>query len=313
MLRHIIRRLLLAIPTLLVVVTIIFLVVRVIPGNPAVAALGEYASQDAVHKLEQQLGLDKPKWVQYVDYMNALAHGDLGKSMINRRPAWNQISFVLPYTLELTAAAILIALILGIPTGVLTAVKRNTWVDYAGRVFSLAGLSAPSFYVGLLFIYFFAARLGWFPAIGAGDFHHIGKNLQTLVLPAITLGLIETAYIARMTRSVMLGVLSEDYVRTARAKGLAERIVLSQHAIRAALIPIVSLVGIFTISLIGNSVLVETVFARPGLGKLMVGAADQRDYTMLQAVMVVYALIIIVINIVVDIIYTIVDPRVRYD
>jgi ABC-type dipeptide/oligopeptide/nickel transport system permease component len=313
MLRHIFRRLLLAIPTLLVVVTIIFLVVRVIPGNPAVAALGEYASQDAVNKLEQQLGLDKPKWVQYVDYMNALAHGDLGKSMINRRPAIDQIKFVLPYTLELTAAAILIALILGIPTGVLTAVKRNTWVDYTGRVFSLAGLSAPSFYVGLLFIYFFAARLGWFPAIGAGDFHHLGKNLQTLVLPAITLGLIETAYIARMTRSVMLGVLSEDYVRTARAKGLAERIVLSQHAIRAALIPIVSLVGIFTISLIGNSVLVETVFARPGLGKLMVGAANQRDYTMLQAVMVVYALIIIVINIVVDIIYTVVDPRVRYD
>src|SRR5690242_8963014 len=150
MLRHIIRRLLLAIPTLIVVVTLIFLVVRVIPGNPAVAALGEYASQDAVRKLEQQLGLDRPIWRQYVEYMGALARGDLGKSMINRRPAWSQIRFVLPYTLELTAAAMLIALLLGIPTGVLTAVKRNTWIDYAGRVFSLAGLSAPSFYVGLL-------------------------------------------------------------------------------------------------------------------------------------------------------------------
>lgn len=239
MLRHIIRRLLLAIPTLIVVVTLIFLVVRVIPGNPAVAALGEYASQDAVKKLEQQLGLDRPIWRQYVDYMGALARGDLGKSMINRRPAWSQIRFVLPYTLELTAAAMLIALLLGIPTGVLTAVKRNTWIDYAGRVFSLAGLSAPSFYVGLLFIYFFAARLGWFPAIGAGKFDDPVKNLRTLVLPAVTLGLVETAYIARMTRSVMLGVLAEDYVRTARAKGLAERIVLSRHAIRAALIPIV--------------------------------------------------------------------------
>lgn len=313
MLRHIIRRLLLAIPTLLVVVTIIFLVVRVIPGNPAVAALGEYASEDAVRALEQQLGLDKPKWQQYLDYMSDLAHGDPGRSMINRRPAMDQIKFVLPYTLELTAAAMLIALALGIPAGVLTAVKRNTMTDYVGRILSLAGLSAPSFYVGLLFIYFFAARLGWFPAIGAGDFHDIGKNLDTLVLPAVTLGLVETAYIARMTRSVMLNVLSEDYVRTARAKGLAERVVLSRHAIRPTLIPIVSLVGIFTISLIGNSVLVETVFARPGLGKLMVGAADQRDYTMLQAVMIIYALIIIVINIVVDLVYTFVDPRIRYD
>jgi ABC-type dipeptide/oligopeptide/nickel transport system permease component len=313
MLRHIIRRLLLAIPTLLVVVTIIFLIVRVIPGNPAVAALGEYASADAVHKLEQQLGLDKPIWRQYVDYMSALAHGDPGRSMINRRPAMDQIKFVLPYTLELTAAAMLIALLLGIPAGVLTAVKRNTMPDYVGRVLSLAGLSAPSFYVGLLFIYFFAARLGWLPAIGAGDFQHLGKNLETLILPAVTLGLVETAYIARMTRSVMLNVLAEDYVRTARAKGLAERVVLSRHAIRAALVPIVSLVGIFTISLIGNSVLVETVFARPGLGKLMVGAADQRDYTMLQAVMIIYAVIIIVINIVVDLVYTFVDPRIRYE
>ncbi len=313
MLRHIVRRLLLAIPTLFVVVTIIFLVVRVIPGDPATAVLGDYATDEAVASLREQMGLNEPIWRQYLDYMTGLLQGDLGNSLISRAPAWDQISYVIPYTLQLTAAALIIALALGIPTGVITAVRRNTWVDYLGRVFSLAGLSAPAFYVGLILIYFFSARAGWFPAIGAGEFSEPLDNLHHLVLPAITLGLVETAYVARITRSVMLNVLADDYVRTARAKGLVERVVLTRHALRAALIPIVSLVGIFTISLIGSSVLTEEVFARPGLGKLMVGATKQRDYTLLQAIMIIYSLIIIVVNIVVDLVYTWVDPRVRYE
>jgi peptide/nickel transport system permease protein len=313
MLRHIVRRLLLAIPTLFVVVTIIFLVVRVIPGDPATAVLGDYATDEAVAALREQMGLNEPIWRQYLDYMTGLLQGDLGDSLISRAPAWDQIRFVIPYTLELTAAALIIALALGIPTGVITAVRRNTWVDYTGRVFSLAGLSAPAFYVGLILIYFFSAKAGWFPAIGAGEFSEPLTNLHHLVLPAITLGLVETAYVARITRSVMLNVLADDYVRTARAKGLIERVVLTRHALRAALIPIVSLIGIFTISLIGSSVLTEEVFARPGLGKLMVGATKQRDYTLLQAIMVIYSLIIIAVNIVVDLVYTMVDPRVRYE
>ncbi|MDQ4099063.1 MAG: ABC transporter permease, partial [Chloroflexota bacterium] len=252
MLRHIVRRLLLAIPTLFVVVTIIFLVVRVIPGDPATAVLGDYATDEAVASLREQMGLNEPIWRQYLDYMTGLLQGDLGNSLISRAPAWDQISYVIPYTLQLTAAALLIALALGIPTGVITAVRRNTWVDYTGRVFSLAGLSAPAFYVGLILIYFFSAKAGWFPAIGAGEFSEPLDNLHHLVLPAITLGLVETAYVARITRSVMLNVLADDYVRTARAKGLIERVVLTRHALRAALIPIVSLVGIFTISLIGS-------------------------------------------------------------
>ncbi len=313
MLTHVLRRLLLAIPTLFVVVTIIFLVVRVIPGDPANAVLGDYATEQALESLRQQMGLNVPIWRQYLDYMVGLVQGDLGRSLISRDPAWNQISYVLPHTLELTAAAMILALAMGIPTGVITAVKRNTWLDYTGRIFSLAGLSAPAFYVGLILIYIFAARIGWFPAIDAGDFSDPLDNLHHLVLPAITLGLVETAYVARITRSVMLNVLADDYVRTARAKGLVERVVLTRHALRAALIPIVSLIGIFTISLIGSSVLTEEVFARPGLGKLMVGATKQRDYTLLQAIMVVYSLIIIAVNIVVDLVYTMVDPRVRYD
>ncbi len=311
MFRHILRRLLLAIPTLIVVITIIFVIVRVIPGDPARARLGDQASQEAVEQLQEELGLNQSIWAQYVDYMTGLAQGDLGKSLVNRAPAWDQIQTVLPHTIELTIVSIFIALLIGVPTGVITAVKRNTWIDYTGRILSLAGLSAPAFYIGILLIYVFAARLGWFPAIGAGDFSDPVDNLRSLVLPAITLGLVETAYVARMTRSVMLNVLSDDYVRTARAKGLTERSVLVRHALRAGLVPIVSLVGLFTVGLIGSSVLTEEVFARPGLGSLMVGATGQRDYTLLQAIMVVYALIIVLINIVVDLVYTMVDPRVR--
>ena len=312
MLRHILRRLLLAIPTLIAVVTIIFLVVRVIPGDVARAVLGDYASEDTIQRYREDLGLNDPLWVQYKDYMLGLLRGDLGDSLITRKPAWDQIKYVLPHTLELSFAAIVISLILGIPTGIVTAVKRNTWIDYLGRVVSLAGLSAPAFYVGLLLIYFLSAKAGLFPAINAGNFSDPVKNLHHLVLPAITLGLVETAYVARMTRSVMLNVLSDDYIRTARAKGITERKVMMAHAFRAAMVPIVSLVGIFTIGLIGSSVLTEEVFARPGLGKLLIGVTKQYDYNMIQAIMIVYALIIVVVNIIVDLIYTFVDPRVRY-
>lgn len=312
MLRHVGRRLLLAIPTLLAVFTIIFIIVRVAPGDPAVAALGDYASADAVAALREKMGLNEPLWKQYLTFLGDLARGDLGDSLISQKPVSEQIAFVLPYTLELTLAAILIGLALGIPAGVLTAVRRNSGADYAGRFLSLLGLSFPSFYLGILLMFFFAVRLGLFPTVGSAPFSEPVRNLHYLVLPALTLGLIETAYIARMTRSVMLAILSDDYIRTARAKGLDEWIVLVKHALRAALIPIVSLVGIFAISLIGSSVLVEEVFARPGLGKLMVGATKQKDYTTLQSIMVIYALIIVVINIVTDLVYTWVDPRVRY-
>jgi ABC-type dipeptide/oligopeptide/nickel transport system permease component len=312
MIRHVSRRLLLAVPTLLAVFTIIFIIVRVAPGDPAVAALGDYASADAVAALRERMGLNEPLWKQYLTFLGDLTRGDLGRSLISQKPVSEQIAFVLPYTLELTLASILIGLMLGIPTGVLTAIRRNTAVDYVGRMLSLLGLSFPSFYLGILLMFFFAVRLGLFPAVGSAPFTEPARNLHYLVLPALTLGLIETAYIARMTRSVCLTILTDDYIRTARAKGLEEWVVLVKHALRAALIPIVSLVGIFAISLIGSSVLVEEVFARPGLGKLMVGATKQKDYTTLQSIMVVYALMIVIINLVVDIIYTYVDPRVRF-
>ena len=312
MLRHIGRRLLLAIPTLLAVFAIIFIIVRVAPGDPAVAALGDYASAEAVAALREQMGLNAPLWQQYLTFLSNLARGDLGRSLISQKPVSEQIAFVLPYTLELTAASILVGLVLGIPTGIITAIRRNSATDYVGRLLSLLGLSFPAFYLGILLMFFFAVKLKLFPAVGAAPFSEPLQNLHSLVLPALTLGLIETAYIARMTRSVIISILSDDYVRTARAKGLQEWVVLIRHALRPALIPIVSLVGIFAISLIGSSVLVEEVFARPGLGKLMVGATKQKDYTTLQSIMVVYAFIIVIVNLVTDIIYTYVDPRVRY-
>lgn len=313
MLRHILKRLLLAIPTMFVVVTIIFLLVRVIPGDPARAALGDYASEEAIQSLREELGLADPLWQQYITYMGNLLQADLGTSMVTRDSTWDQIQFVLPHTLELTFVSVVLALLLGIPIGVITAVRQNSALDYIGRVLSLMGLSIPAFFLGLLLIYFFSAQINLFPAIGAGNFSDPVDNIYKLVLPATSLALIEMSYVSRMTRSVMIGVLADDYVRTARAKGLIERTVLYKHAFRVSLVPVVSLAGIFVISLIGSSVLTETVFARPGLGKLMIGAIKQRDYTLLQAIMVLYAFIIVVINIITDLIYTYVDPRVRYD
>lgn len=311
MFRQILRRLLLAIPTLFAVVTIIFLVVRVVPGDPARAVLGDYASEETIQAYREQMGLNDSLLVQYKNYMLGLLQGDLGDSLVTRQPAWDQIKGILPHTLELTLAAVIIALAIGIPMGVLSAMRQNSTFDYVARVVSLAGLSAPAFYIGLLLMYIFGAKLGWFPAIGAGDFSDPLDNLHRLVLPALTLGMVETAYVMRMTRSVMLNVLNDDYIRTARAKGLVESRVMRQHAFRAAMVPIVSLVGIFVIGLIGGSVLTEQVFGREGLGRRLVGATQQFDYNMVQAIMVVYALIIVIVNIIVDIVYTYVDPRVR--
>lgn len=311
MIGYIIRRLLLAIPTLLAVFTVIFILLRVAPGDPAAAALGDYASAEAVEARREALGLNEPLWRQYIVFLTDLSRGDLGDSLISQRPIRNQVLAVLPHTLELTTAAIGIGVLLGVPLGIITAIHQNQRIDYVGRIASLAGLSLPSFYFGVLLIYFFAVQVSVFPAVGAGNFADLPDNLKRLVLPALTLGLIEMAYITRMTRAVMLDVLAEDFVRTARAKGLTERMVLGRHALRAALVPLVSLIGIFAISLIGSSVLVEEVFARPGLGKLMIGAAKQKDYTALQSIMVIYGLIIVLINLAVDLMYAAVDPRMK--
>ncbi len=313
MLRYIIRRIILAIPILLAVFTLVFLVVRVIPGDPAVAALGDYASKEAVAALRERMGLNDPLVVQYMRFLGNLLRGDFGESLISGKPISEQIAHVLPYTLELTFAAVLIGVVLGIPLGMFTAVNRNNLIDYLGRIISLVGLSVPAFYFGILLIILFAIKLNVLPAVGGGDLIEAPfASLKFLVLPALTLGLIMTTSVTRLTRSAMLNVLNEDYVRTARAKGLAERVVLLRHALRAALLPIVSITGFWAASLIGDSVLTEVIFSRPGLGKMLVGAILQRDYTALQSVMVIYAAFVVGINLLTDLTYGLLDPRLSH-
>jgi ABC-type dipeptide/oligopeptide/nickel transport system permease component len=309
-LRYVVKRLVLSIPVFLGVVTIVFLVVRVIPGDPAVAALGDYASQEAVDALRRRMGLDQPLGVQYGRFLGDLLTGDLGRSMITGASVREQVAHALPYTLELTLVAILIGGSLGIPVGVYTAIRRNRLADYVGRVLSLAGLSVPAFYLGIILALLLALRLGWLPAVGGGEPGDGMDQLRHLVLPAVTLGLVMTASVARLARSAMLNVLRQDYVRTARAKGLREQAVHLRHALRSALLPIVSITGLWAVSLIGDAVTVEVVFARPGLGKLMVGAILQRDYTALQSVMVVYTAFVVGINLATDLVYGWVDPRI---
>ena len=309
--QYIARRLLLSIPVFLGVVTIVFLVVRVIPGDPATAALGDYASKEAVDALRQRMGLDEPLPVQYLRFLGDLVRGELGASMITGASIRAQIAHALPYTVELTALAILIGVAIGIPVGVYTAIRRNRLPDYIGRILSLTGLSVPAFYFGILLMLLLAIQLQWLPAVGGGASDDVGERTRHVILPALTLGLIMTASVARLTRSAMLNVLIQDYVRTARAKGLRERVVRLRHALRSALLPIVSITGLWAVSLIGDSVTVEVVFARPGLGKMMVGAILQRDYTALQSVMVVYTGFVVAINLLTDLLYGWVDPRIR--
>ncbi len=313
MIGYIIRRILISIPILLAVLTLVFLIVRVAPGDPAQAILGDYASKEAVEALREKMGLNKPLWQQYIEFLWGLVRGDLGRSMISGVPVAKQVAYALPYTLELTLSGIIFGAVLGIPLGIYTALRRNQLPDYLGRVLSLAGLSFPTFYLGILLILVFAVGLRLFPVVGGGDLHDLKDNLRHLFLPGLTLGLIMTAYVTRMSRSSILNVLNEDYVRTARSKGLAERLVIYKHVLKNALIPIISIIGVYSIVLIGGSVLVEIVFSRPGLGKLMIGAMLQRDYITLQSIMVIYAGFVVLINLITDLAYGLVDPRIRYE
>jgi ABC-type dipeptide/oligopeptide/nickel transport system permease component len=311
MLRYVAQRLTLSVPVFLSVVTIVFLVVRILPGDPAQAALGDYASKETVDALRTRLGLDAPLPIQYVRFLADLSRGDLGVSMINGTPIRDQVAYNLPFTIELTVAALIVGILIGVPVGVTTAVERNRAPDYIGRVLSLLGLSVPAFYLGILLSLLFGVQLKWLPAIGGGNPNTPVDLIAYLVLPALTLGLVMTASVARLSRSAMLSALTQEYVRTARAKGLHERAVVFVHTLRPALLPIVSLTGIWAVALVGDSVTTEVVFSRPGLGKMMVGAMLQRDYTAMQSIMVIYTFFVVSINLVTDLAYGLVDPRIR--
>lgn len=311
MILYLVKRLLLAIPTLLAMLTVVFILVRLVPGDPAIAILGDQASAPALAALRQQLGLDQPLWVQYLDFLGRFLTGDFGRSLSSGQTVLHEVWLVLPYTLELTGAALLIGVLFGVPLGMISALKRNRWPDYATRLLSLAGLSFPGFVSGILMLLAFAVYLNWLPVVSAATTDP-WTHLRNLALPALNLGLIMTAYITRVTRSSMLNVLGEDYIRTARAKGVRRMRLVLRHGLRNALIPIVTVVGLYFGTLIGNSVLTEIVFTRPGLGKLILGALTARDYTLLQGLMVVFAAFVILVNTLTDVVYGLVDPRVSY-
>jgi ABC-type dipeptide/oligopeptide/nickel transport system permease component len=309
---YVLRRVLQSIPILVVVLTLVFVVVRILPGDPAIAALGDYASKEAVEALREQMGLNAPLWLQYLRFLGDLCRGNLGASIITGFPVGRQLVKVLPYTLELTFSSILFGFLFGIPLAIPAAVRRNSFIDYFNRVFSLMGLSIPAFYLGILLMLVFSIKLRLFPVVGGGDLASLSSTLRHLFLPALSLGLIMTAYVARMSRSSLLNILREDYVRTARSRGISERVILLKHALRNALIPIVALGGVYAVVLIGSSVMTEIVFSRPGLGSLMVGAIKQRDYTTLQSVMVFYSVVVVILNLVTDLTYGWIDPRIQY-
>jgi ABC-type dipeptide/oligopeptide/nickel transport system permease component len=299
-------------PTLWAVVTFVFFLIRIVPGGPAVAALGSYATEESVRQLEKQMGLDKPILVQYGIFLKDLCRGDLGKSLITNKPISQEIVRGLPYTLDLAVGGMIIGILFGIPTGILTALKRNRLPDYIGRILSLVGISMPEFYLGILLMYLLAIKLPFFPVLGGGDLGNLGSRLYHLFLPALTLGIIMTAFISRMVRSSMLNVLGEDYVRTAKAKGLHERAVIYKHALRNALIPTVTVIGIYMSILMGGSVLTEIIFSRPGLGKMMVFAVKDRDYIALQSVIIIFSAFVFLFNLITDLLYSIIDPRIEY-
>lgn len=311
MLQFIAKRLLFAIPTLLAVLTLVFFLVRIVPGDPALVVLGDQASPEALAAMRERLGLNKPLLVQYVEYLTGVFQGDLGRSLTTNRPVMTDMLSVLPYTIELTLASLVIGVVFGVPLGVMAAMKRNGAADWIARVVSLIGLSFPAFVSGVLLLVMFAIQYRWFPVISAPKSATLYEHLRALALPAINLGVIMIAYVTRVTRSGMLTALGEDYVRTARAKGVPARLVVWRHALRNVLIPVVTIVGLNLGVLIGNSVLTEIVFSRPGLGKIIVNALNTRDYATLQGMMVVFAFAIVIANVITDLVYGLVDPRVK--
>lgn len=308
MFRYVTGRLIGLLPVLLGVTILVFVMMRVAPGDPLVAMLGEESqgmSRAALEELREQYGLSADPVSQYFTYLGGVVRGDLGNSVRTKQPVVREIGARLPATLLLAGSGMLISLTLGLTLGVLAAVYRRTIVDYLAIVLALAGVSIPVFWSGLILMLFFALQLGWFPASGFGTWRH-------LVLPAVAIGFASSAIIARVTRSSMIEVLRSDYIRTARAKGLDERRINLRHALRNAMLPIITVIGLQFGGLLGGSVLTETVFAWPGIGRLVVDSIRAQDGPLVQGTVLFIAVVFIVINLLVDLSYALLNPRIRY-
>lgn len=309
MARYFFVRVLDSIPTILLVLTLVFLAMRILPGDPAIAVLGENAQPETIARFREQFGLNDPLWLQYLHFLRDVFTFDFGNSLVKSAPVSTLIANNLPYTIELTIAAMLIGITFGIPMGVMAAVRRNKLPDNAFRVFSLVGYAVPDFYLGAVLLLTFSLGLGWFPINGVGtDFV---SRMHHIVLPALTLAMLKMAFIGRLTRTSLLEVLGRDYIRTARAKGASERRVVYRHGLRNALLPLSTGLGLSILSTLSGSVAVELVFNRPGIGRLLIEAITERDYPVIQAGVVVFALVVVIVNLLMDLVYVAVDPRIR--
>lgn len=333
--RYIFRRLLQLVPVLLGISLLVFAFLHLIPGDPAVTMLGDRATPEAVERLRDRMGLNEPLPLQYLSFLGRLITFDLGTSIFTGVPVLDEIKLRWPATFELATMSMLIALVIGIPAGVMAAVKKNSLIDNLTMSGSLLGVSMPVYWLGLLLVYLFAVNLQWLPPSGRiginvasdfspitgffvldaliqGNFKVLGDVVSHLVLPAVTLSTIPLAIIARITRSAMLDILSQDYIRTARAKGLKEFWVIGKHALKNAMLPVVTIIGLEFGTLLGGAILTETIFAWPGIGSWIYGGILQRDYPVVQGGVVFVAFVFVLINLLVDISYAYLDPRIQY-
>lgn len=333
MIKYIIKRLLMLIPVLIGVSIIVFFLLRVCAPDPASVVLGQHATDTAMEEWRDANGLNDPVVVQYFDFIKGAVQGDFGESYYTKTPVLTEIMARFPATIEIAVFAIILATVLGIVIGVIAAVKKNTIIDNASMLLSLVGVSIPIFWLGILFIILFARNLGWLPASGRidpmlrpdggsgfylidtlvqGDFEAFKDAVWHIILPGVTLALYTLAIISRMTRSSMLDALNQDYIRTARSKGISERKVVIKHGLRNALMPIVTVIGLQFGSLLGGAVLTESVFAWPGIGKYTVECIQKSDFPVIQAVVLIIATVFVLMNLIVDIIYAFLDPRIKY-
>ena len=311
MIQFVARRLLATVPLLFFVSLVVFSFVHILPGDPAVLFLGEEATPETLAKFRTRLGFDRPLVTQYVEWLGRALRGDLGRSLRTNQPVTEAILQRLPVTLELLGAALAVSLAIAIPAGIVSAVKRNSGVDLVSTVFALIGFSLPNFWLGLILIYVFALLLRWLPPSGFAPLPALADNARSLILPALTLGTALAALITRQLRSGMLEVLRQDYVRTAQAKGLGQGVVVAKHALKNALIAVVTVIGLQIGGLLGNTIITESLFALPGVGRLMIDAVFARDFFIVQGVILFLAVGYVVSNLVVDVLYSYLDPRIR--
>jgi peptide/nickel transport system permease protein len=310
---YVLRRLLAIIPTMLGVLLLVFLITRLTPGDPARQIAGAEASEERVAELRHELGLDRPVWVQFGAFLAGAARGDLGRSLLNNRSVVDELTSRFPTTFTITMISMAIALVVGLPLGAIAAARKHSKLDALATLIALVGISMPLFWTAIMGILIFAVKLQWLPVGGLHGPLWTLEGAKAYVLPCLTLAAIPIALIARLTRSSMLEVLSQEYISVARAKGLSERRVVVAHAIKNAMLPVVTFVGLQYGFLLGGAVVTETIFALPGVGRLIVTAISQRDYPVIQGVILVIAVVFVIINLVVDLLYAWLDPRISYE